>query len=76
VEGKVTYMSADRLVDKVSNAPYYAVHVRVPESLVPGGNLRPGGHAGRGVHSDHVAQCPAAPADPVLGFLQRSMREQ
>lgn len=34
LEGKVTYVSADRLVDEATRAPYYAVHVRVdPESL-------------------------------------------
>jgi HlyD family type I secretion membrane fusion protein len=78
VEGKVTYMSADRLVDKVSNAPYYAVHVRVsPESLRLAGNLQ----LQAGMPAEVFIQTTSRNAlqyllDPVLGFLQRSMREQ
>jgi membrane fusion protein, epimerase transport system len=78
VEGKVTHMSADRLVDKVSNAPYYAVHVRVsPESLRLAGNLQ----LQAGMPAEVFIQATSRNAlqyllDPVLGFLQRSMREQ
>ena len=42
VEGKVVYVSADRLLDKTSpsNLPYYAVHVRItPEALKTAGDL-------------------------------------
>jgi epimerase transport system membrane fusion protein len=78
VEGKVIYISADRLVDKVSNAPYYAVHVRVsPESLRHAGNLQ----LQAGMPAEVFIQTTSRNAlqyllDPVLGFLQRSMREQ
>jgi len=78
VEGKVTYISADRLVDKVSNAPYYAVHIRVsPESLRMAGNLQ----LQAGMPAEVFIQTTSRNAlqyllDPVLGFLQRSMREQ
>jgi HlyD family type I secretion membrane fusion protein len=78
VEGKVTYISADRLVDKISNAPYYAVHVRVsPESLRMAGNLQ----LQAGMPAEVFIQTTSRNAlqyllDPVLGFLQRSMREQ
>ena len=78
VEGKVIYISADRLVDKVSNAPYYAVHVRVPpESLRVAGNLQ----LQAGMPAEVFIQTTSRNAlqyllDPVLGFLQRSMREQ
>jgi membrane fusion protein, type I secretion system len=43
VEGKVTYVSGDRLVDPGpgGGAPYYAVHVDVPlEALAAAGQLR------------------------------------
>jgi membrane fusion protein, epimerase transport system len=40
VQGTVTYLSADRLVDKATGAPYYRTHVAVtPEALKEGGNL-------------------------------------
>ena len=41
VPGKVTYVSADRLVDRASGTPYYTVHVDVaPEELQKAGQLR------------------------------------
>ena len=41
VDGKAVYISADRLVDKTTNAPYYVVHVRVsPEALRKAGDLK------------------------------------
>ena len=41
VPGKVTYVSADRLVDRASGTPYYTVHVNVaPEELQKAGQLR------------------------------------
>ncbi len=39
VTGKVTYISADRLIDKTSNAPYYSVMILAdPESIKAAGN--------------------------------------
>ena len=78
VEGKVTYISADRLVDKTTNAPYYAVHVRVsPEALRKAGDLR----LQAGMPAEVFIQTTPRNAlqyllDPILGFLQRSLREQ
>jgi HlyD family type I secretion membrane fusion protein len=79
VQGKVIYKSADRLVDKAaSNVPYYTVHVRVePQALREAGNLQ----LQAGMPAEVYIQTTARNAlqyllDPVLGFLQRSMREQ
>jgi membrane fusion protein, epimerase transport system len=78
VKGNVIYISADRLVDKVNNAPYYAVHVRVsPEALRKAGNLQ----LQAGMPAEVFIQTTSRNAleymlDPILGFLQRSMREQ
>jgi len=80
VNGTVTYISADRLIDKTgsSNTPYYAVHVRVsPEALRKAGNLQ----LQAGMPAEVFIQTTARNAleylvDPILGFLQRSLREQ
>ena len=78
VEGKVVYVSADRLVDKTTNAPYYAVHVRVsPEALHKAGDLK----LQAGMPAEVFIQTTARSAlqyllDPIFGFLQRSLREQ
>ncbi len=78
VDGRVTYISADRLVDKATNAPYYMVHVRVsPEALRKAGDLK----LQAGMPAEVFIQTTARNAlqyllDPFLGFLQRSMREQ
>ena len=78
VEGKVVYVSADRLVDKATNAPYYAVHVRVsPEALHKAGDLK----LQAGMPAEVFIQTTSRNAlqyllDPILGFLQRSLREQ
>jgi membrane fusion protein, type I secretion system len=78
VEGTVSYISADRLVDKTNNAPYYVVHVRVsPEALRKAGDLK----LQAGMPAEVFIQTTARNAlqyllDPILGFLQRSLREQ
>jgi len=78
VVGTVSYISADRLVDKTSNAPYYVVHVRVPpEALRKAGDLK----LQAGMPAEIFIQTTARNAlqyllDPVLGFMQRSLREQ
>jgi HlyD family type I secretion membrane fusion protein len=78
VEGKVVYISADRLVDKTTNTPYYVVHVRVsPEALRKAGDLK----LQAGMPAEVFIQTASRNAlqylvDPVLGFLQRSLREQ
>jgi len=79
VNGTVTYISADRLVDRENNnAPYYAVHVRVsPDALRKAGNLQ----LQAGMPAEVYIQTTARNAleylvDPILAFLQRSLREQ
>jgi len=78
VEGKVSYISADRLVDKTNNAPYYLVNVRVPaEALRKAGDLK----LQAGMPAEVFIQTTSRNAleyllDPILGFLQRSLREQ
>jgi membrane fusion protein, type I secretion system len=78
VEGKVVYVSADRLIDRATGAPYYTVQVRVPDqALREAGNLR----LQAGMPAEVYIQTSRRSAleyllDPVLGFMQRSMREQ
>ena len=79
VNGTVTYISADRLVDKDNkNAPYYMVHVRVsPDSLKRAGDLQ----LQAGMPAEVFIQTTPRNAlqylvDPILAFLQRSLREQ
>ena len=79
VDGTVTYISADRLVDKDNkNMPYYAVHVRVsPEALKKAGDLR----LQAGMPAEVFIKTTPRNAleyliDPVLAFLQRSLRER
>jgi len=79
VEGKVVYVSADRLVDKTSPTPipYYAVHVRVaPEALQKGGDLR----LQAGMPAEVFIKATSRTTlqylfDPITAYLRRSMRE-
>jgi epimerase transport system membrane fusion protein len=78
VEGRISYISADRLVDKTNNAAYYVVQVRVPpEALRTAGDLK----LQAGMPAEVFIQTTARNAlqyllDPIFGFLQRSLREQ
>jgi len=78
VQGKVSYVSADRLVDKTNNTPYYVVQVHVsPEALRKAGDLK----LQAGMPAEVFIQTTARNAlqyllDPILGFMQRSLREQ
>jgi membrane fusion protein, epimerase transport system len=76
LQGKVTYVSADRQLDKVNGAAYYTVNVEVPDSaLKPAGieALTPGMpaeiyfHAGKRTALSYLL-------DPFT--LQRAMREK
>lgn len=79
VEGKVVYVSADRLVDRASPTPmpYYAVHIRVtPEALQKGGDLR----LQAGMPAEVFIKSTARTMlqylfDPISAYLRRSMRE-
>jgi membrane fusion protein, epimerase transport system len=78
VAGEVTYVSADRLMDSPSQAPYYLVHVRVPtDEIARTGNTK----LTPGMPAEVYIRTSARTAleyllDPFLGFLGRSMREQ
>jgi HlyD family type I secretion membrane fusion protein len=79
VEGKVVYVSADRLVEKTSTAsmPYYAVHVRVaPEALKKAGDLT----LQAGMPAEVFIKSTARTTlqylfDPITAYMRRSMRE-
>jgi epimerase transport system membrane fusion protein len=78
VNGTVTYISADRLVDEVTNMPYYLVHVRVSlEALREAGNLQlqPGMPAMVFIRTTSRNALQYL-LDPIVGFLQLSLREQ
>ena len=78
VEGKVVYVSADRLIDRQTGAPYYTVHVRVSDrALREAGDLK----LQAGMPAEVYIQTSRRSAleyliDPMLGFMQRSMRER
>ena len=77
VAGTVVYVSADRLEDKAANTFYYLARVRVtPEVLRQAGNLS----LQAGMPAEVFVKTEARTAfeyflDPIVGFLQRSMRE-
>ena len=77
VTGKVTYISADRLMDKEGKIAYYIAHIRVtPEALREAGDL----HLQAGMPAEVFIQTTSRTAlqyllDPITGFMQRSMRE-
>jgi HlyD family type I secretion membrane fusion protein len=79
VQGKVVYVSADRLVDKTSPTPtpYYAVHVRVtPEALKKAGDLT----LQAGMPAEVFIKSTERTAlqylfDPISAYMRRSMRE-
>ena len=77
VQGRVSYVSADRLVDEQTGAPYYAVQVDVPpENLAQAGNLRlqAGMPAELFLRTDERTAFDYLLA-PVTDYLRRSMRE-
>lgn len=77
VAGIVDHVSADRLVDPVNNMPYYIAHVRVDAaSLAKAGNLtlKPGMPVE--VYVKTVERTLLVYLlDPILGFLNRGLRE-
>jgi HlyD family type I secretion membrane fusion protein len=77
VSGSVTYVSADRLVDQQSGAPYYVVNVDVPsEALAQAGNLKlqAGMPAEIFMRTDSRTTLDYLLA-PVTAYLRRGMRE-
>lgn len=77
VAGKVFYLSADRLVDRVTNQSYYSTLIEAdPRSLAAAGNLP----IQAGMPAEvFVRTEPRSLVDyllePVTGFLRRAMRE-
>ncbi len=77
VEGRVTYISADRLVEGPNNVPYYVVHVDVSEqALAEAGNLRmqAGMPAEVYIRTDSRTAFDYLLA-PVTAYFRRGMRE-
>jgi HlyD family type I secretion membrane fusion protein len=76
VPGSVTYVSGDRLVDQQSGAPYYIVHIDVPERALGAANLRlqAGMPAEVFIRTDTRTALDYLLA-PVTSYLRRAMRE-
>jgi HlyD family type I secretion membrane fusion protein len=77
VQGKLTYISADRLTDKEGTIAYYVAHVRItPEALREAGDLRlQAGMPAEVFIRTHPRTALSYMLDPITAFLQRSMRE-
>lgn len=77
VTGKVTYVSADRLQEKQTGAPYYAAYVHIDAaSLKEAGDL----HLQAGMPAEVYVRTGARTPliyllDPVIGFIKKAMRE-
>jgi HlyD family type I secretion membrane fusion protein len=76
VQGAVTYVSGDRLVDQQSGAPYYVVHIEVPPAHLAQEKLRlqAGMPAEVFIRTDQRTTADYLLA-PVTGYLRRAMRE-
>ena len=78
LEGKVEYVSADRLVDKHTNQPYYAAKIRVDEAKlkeVIGVEMIPGMPAEVSIKTGEQTVAMYA-LSPVLDSFRRAFREQ
>ena len=74
VEGKVTYVSGDRLVEAQTGVPYYTVHVDVPPQGLGELRLQAGMPAEVFVRTDERTTFDYLLA-PVTSYLRRAMRE-
>jgi HlyD family type I secretion membrane fusion protein len=76
VAGSVTYVSGDRLVDPQNGAPFYIVHIDVPEKALAASNLRlqAGMPAEVFIRTDSRTALDYLLA-PVTSYLRRAMRE-
>jgi HlyD family type I secretion membrane fusion protein len=76
VAGAVTYVSGDRLVDQQNGAPYYVVHIDVPETslAVASLKLQAGMPAEVFIRTDKRSALDYLLA-PVTSYLRRAMRE-
>ena len=78
IEGIVTYVSADRLVDKKTNMPYYAVKIRLSEEILaqmPEVELVPGMPAEAMIKTGESTVALYA-LSPVLDSFHRAFREK
>jgi HlyD family secretion protein len=78
VQGKVVYISADRLVDRSTNMPYYSVLVEAdPESLKAAGELKLQAGMPAEVYINGEERTPLQYlVEPVTQVLRRAAREQ
>jgi hypothetical protein len=77
VQGEVSYVAGDRMVDAQTGAPYYVVQVAVPpDALAAAGHLKlqAGMPAEVYIRTDERSALDYLLA-PVTAFLRRSMRE-
>ena len=77
VEGQVTYVSGDRVVEQQTGQAYYIVHINIsPESLARGGNLtlQAGMPAEVFIRTDERSTFDYLTA-PITSYLRRAMRE-
>jgi HlyD family type I secretion membrane fusion protein len=76
VPGSVTYVSGDRHVEQQTGAPYYIVHIDVPEQALGAANLRlqAGMPAEVFIRTDTRTALDYLLA-PVTSYLRRAMRE-
>jgi HlyD family secretion protein len=78
IEGTVTYVSADRLIDKKTNQPYYAVKVRLSEEMLanmPEVEMVPGMPAEAMIKTGETTVALYA-LSPVLDSFHRAFREK
>jgi HlyD family type I secretion membrane fusion protein len=77
VEGEVSHVSADRLVDAPTGQPYYVAHIRVTrEALQQAGDLTLKAGMPAEVFVKTAARTPLDYLlDPVTAYLRRGMRE-
>jgi multidrug efflux pump subunit AcrA (membrane-fusion protein) len=76
VQGSVSYVSGDRLVDTQNGAPFYVVHIDVPSDKLAqdGLRLQAGMPAEVFIRTDERTTLDYLLA-PVTSYLRRSMRE-
>lgn len=74
VDGAVSYVSGDRLVDPDSHAPYYSVHIQVDHGSLRGLTMSAGMPAEVYVRTDSRTVLDYLLA-PVTQYLRRAMRE-
>ena len=77
VTGRVTYVSADRLVDRATNLPYYSVTVLAdPESLGAAGDLRLQAGMPAEVYIEGSKQTPLQYlAEPITSTIRKAGRQ-